>query len=117
MSESFVGSLPASAVCELVRDPLEAAGDADIIYTDTWTSMGQEDQKQQRVNTFSRYQVNQALVDGAPDHAIVLHCLPAYRDLEITDQVMDGPRSRVFPQAHNRLHAQKGLLAVLLGGA
>ena len=66
---------------------------------------------------FAGYQVNDALVSHAADHAIVLHCLPAYRGVEITDEVMDGPRSRVFPEAHNRLHAQKGLLAVLMGGA
>ena len=66
---------------------------------------------------FSGYQINAELLKAAPAHAVVLHCLPAYRGVEITDEVMDGPQSRVFPQAHNRLHAQKGLLAVLMGKA
>ena len=69
-----------------------------------------------RKSAFEGFQINDKLLAGAPDHCIVLHCLPAYRGIEITDSVMDGPRSRVFPQAHNRLHAQKGLLAVLMGG-
>jgi len=98
------------------HDPGESVRRADAVYTDTWVSMGQEAEKAQRLPKFKDYQVNESLMDGAPDHAIVLHCLPAYRGVEITDGVMDGPRSRVFPQAHNRLHAQKGLLAVLMGG-
>lgn len=100
---------------EICRDPHEAVHYADAIYTDTWVSMGQEAEKQQRIKVFEAYQVNQDLLKAAPEHTIVLHCLPAYRGLEITDDVMDGPASRVFLQAHNRLHAQKGLLAVLLG--
>ncbi|MDX1565865.1 MAG: ornithine carbamoyltransferase [Phycisphaeraceae bacterium] len=96
-------------------DPHETVRSADAIYTDTFVSMGQEAEKQQRLKAFEKYQVNEALVAAAPDHAIVLHCLPAYRGVEITDGVMDGPQSRVFQQAHNRLHAQKGLLAVLMG--
>jgi len=86
-----------------------------VIYTDTWVSMGQEQQKARRQAAFADYQINADLVAQAPDHAIVLHCLPAYRGVEITDDVMDGPRSRVFQQAHNRLHAQKGLIAVIYG--
>jgi len=99
-----------------VEDPHEAVGQADVIYCDTFVSMGDEDEKARRLEDFQAYQVNAALVDAAPEQAIVLHCLPAYRGVEITDEVMDGPRSRVFAQSHNRLHAQKGLLAVLLGG-
>lgn len=101
----------------ITSDPAEAVKEADTVYTDTWVSMGQEEQTASRRAAFSGYQINDELLAGTPNHAIVLHCLPAYRNLEITDQVIDGPRSRVFPQAHNRLHAQKGLLAVLLAGA
>src|SRR5690606_38237514 len=101
---------------EMTRDPMQAAENADAIYTDTFVSMGQETEAQQRLDAFRGYQVNSKLLAAAPAHAIVLHCLPAYRNVEITDDVIDGPRSRVFQQAHNRLHAQKGLLAVLMSG-
>ena len=87
------------------------------IYTDTWVSMGQEAEAAHAARSSRDYQVNAKLLAAAPPQAIVLHCLPAYRNVEITDEMMDGPRSRVFPEAHNRLHAEKGLLAVLLGGA
>lgn len=100
-----------------IPDPHEAVRHADAIYADTFVSMGQEDEKAARLEAFAPYQVNDRLMADAPDHAIALHCLPAYRGIEITDAVMDGPRSRVFPQAHNRLHAQKGVLAVLMGSA
>lgn len=100
---------------EMTHDPALAVRNADVIYTDTFVSMGQEDEKQHRLRVFHDYQINADLVAAAPSHAIVLHCLPAYRGTEITDEIMDGPQSRVFPQAHNRLHAQKGLLAVLMG--
>lgn len=99
-----------------IRDPFDAVKDADVVVTDTFVSMGQEDEKAQRLQAFKNYQVNEALMAAAPKHAIVLHCLPAYRGIEITDGVMDGPQSRVFPEAHNRLHAQKGMLAVVMGG-
>ncbi|QDU33317.1 Ornithine carbamoyltransferase [Poriferisphaera corsica] len=95
--------------------PADVVKDTDAIYTDTWVSMGQEEEKAQRLKEFDGFQINDELLAQAPDHAIVLHCLPAYRGIEITDSVMDGPRSRVFPEAHNRLHAQKGVLAVLMG--
>ncbi|HEX8322621.1 MAG TPA: ornithine carbamoyltransferase [Tepidisphaeraceae bacterium] len=98
-------------------DPRDAVREADVLYTDTWVSMGQETEKQQRLNDFAGFQINADLLGVAPKHAIVLHCLPAYRGLEITDEVMEGPQSRVFQEAENRLHAQKGLLAVLLGKA
>jgi ornithine carbamoyltransferase len=97
-------------------DPMEAAREADVIYTDTWVSMGQEDEKQQRLADFSAYQVNAHLLAAAKPQAIVLHCLPAYRGREISDDVIEGPRSMVFPQSRNRLHFQKGLVAVLLAG-
>lgn len=96
-------------------DPVEAVAHADAIYCDTFISMGQEHERSDRLNAFSGYQVNQELVQQAPAQAIVLHCLPASRGVEITDQVLDGPRSRVFPQARNRVDAQMGLLATLMG--
>jgi ornithine carbamoyltransferase len=89
---------------------------ATAIYTDVWTSMGQEDQREVRRKTFAGYQVNQALMDAAPD-AIFLHCLPAHRGEEVTDEVIDGPRSVVFEQAGNRLHAQMALMAEVFGAA
>jgi len=97
------------------HDPLAAVKDADIIYTDVWTSMGQEDQRERRLKEFAPFQVNAALLAKAPSHAKVLHCLPAHRQEEITGDVLDGPQSLAFPQAGNRLHAQKALLAWLLG--
>ena len=95
--------------------PEEAVHGADIIYTDTWVSMGQEAEKAERLPLFQAFQINEALLSRAPKQAIVMHCLPAYRGVEITDEVLDGKRSLVFAQAHNRLHFQKGLLAVLMG--
>lgn len=99
------------------EDPADAVREADVIYTDTWVSMGQEAEKAKRIQEFAGYSVDETLLAAAPKHAIVLHCLPAYRGLEIADSVIEGPRSQVFPQAENRLHFQKGLLAVLMGNA
>ncbi|MEF8832430.1 MAG: ornithine carbamoyltransferase [Candidatus Thermoplasmatota archaeon] len=90
--------------------PIEAVKDADIIYTDVWISMGDEDEKEKRKKDFKKYQVNKELLKPAKDDVIVMHCLPAHRGLEITSEVMDGPHSVVFDQAENRLHAQKGLM-------
>jgi ornithine carbamoyltransferase len=100
----------------MMHDPAEAVRSADIVVTDTWVSMGQEAQKEQRIKEFLGYQVDEKLLNSAPKHAVVLHCLPAYRGLEISEEVIEGPRSLVFPEAENRLHVQKGLLAVLMGG-
>jgi ornithine carbamoyltransferase len=97
-------------------DPADAVRDADAVYTDTWISMGQETEKARRLKDFAGYRVDEALMQKAPKHAVVLHCLPAYRGLEISEGVMEGPQSLVFPQAENRLHFQKGLMAVLMGG-
>jgi ornithine carbamoyltransferase len=99
----------------LMEDPVEAVLRADVIYCDTFVSMGQENERTERLGAFKRYQVNMELLAQAPRHAIVLHCLPASRGVEITDEVLDGPRSRVFPQATNRMDAQMGLLAEVLG--
>lgn len=99
---------------KFLRDPHEAVKDAHVIYTDTWTSMGQEAEAKQREAVFPPYQVNQQLVSEARPDVIVMHCLPAHRGQEITDEVADGPHSRLFPQAHNRLHAQKAILVELL---
>ena len=98
------------------RDPVDAVREADVIVTDTWVSMGQEEEKARRVKEFAGYSVDENLLRHAPKHAVVLHCLPAYRGYEISEDVLEGPRSLVFPEAENRLHFQKGLLAVLMGG-
>ncbi|HEY2587494.1 MAG TPA: ornithine carbamoyltransferase [Tepidisphaeraceae bacterium] len=101
---------------QLTTDPREAVRNADAIVTDTWVSMGQELEKASRVKAFAGFQVDEKLLAVAPKHAVVLHCLPAYRGLEISEVVLEGPQSLIFPEAENRLHFQKGLLAVLLGG-
>lgn len=98
------------------QDPHEAVVGADVIYTDTWTSMGQEEETQKRERVFPPYQVNQVLLSEAKPDVIILHCLPAHRGQEITDEVADGPHSRLFPQAHNRLHAQKAIVLRLMQG-
>jgi ornithine carbamoyltransferase len=97
-----------------IPDPHEAVKKADVIYTDTWTSMGQEAESLKRQKVFPPYQVNTKLVSSAKPEVIVMHCLPAHRGEEITDEVADGSNSRLFPQAHNRLHAQKAILVRLL---
>jgi ornithine carbamoyltransferase len=97
-----------------LHDPDQAAEGAQVIYTDTWISMGQDEEAERRRKVFPPYQVNQKLVEKAADDVIILHCLPAHRGEEITDEVADGPHSRLFPQAHNRLHAQKAILVKLL---
>lgn len=99
----------------LTTDPFEAANQADVLYTDTWVSMGQEAEKQERINIFSPYQVNDNILSVARKDVIFLHCLPAYRGLEVTSSVIDGPASVVFDEAENRLHAQKAILLQLLG--
>lgn len=96
-----------------LRDPHEAVKKAHVIYTDTWTSMGQEEETAKREKVFPPYQVNAQLVSEADKDVIVMHCLPAHRNHELTDEVADGPHSVIFQQAHNRLHAQKAILARL----
>jgi len=98
-----------------LRNPQDAVLGADVIYTDTWTSMGQEEESKNREKVFPPYQVNSDLLNQAKSTAIVMHCLPAHRGQEITDDVADGSQSILFTQAHNRLHAQKAILLNLLG--
>jgi len=97
-----------------LRDPGEAVAGAQVIYTDTWVSMGQEEDAARREAAFRPYQLNSGLLTLADRSAVVLHCLPAHRGQEITDEVADGPQSLIFPQAENRLHAQKAILVSLL---
>lgn len=99
----------------VLHDPREAARGADVLYTDTWASMGQEGEAAERRAIFPPYQINAALLREAAPDVLVMHCLPAHRGEEITDDVMDGPNSVVFDQAENRLHAQKAILVELLG--
>lgn len=104
-----------SADCSAqVSDPFAAVDGASVVYTDTWTSMGQEEEKQQRIADFKGYQVNAELMSKAPGHAKVMHCLPAYRDLEITDEIAEADYSIIFDQAENRLHFQRALLKKLM---
>jgi ornithine carbamoyltransferase len=103
------------AAPRLTEDPAEAVQDANAVYTDVWASMGQEAEAEDRKQEFAPYQVDEGLMDLAARDAIFLHCLPAHRGEEVTAEVIDGPRSRVFDQAENRLHAQKALLYLLMG--
>ncbi len=104
------------ATITLLEDPVEAVTGADAVYTDTWVSMHQETETSRRKYAFQRYQVNDALLAHAKPSALVMHCLPAHRGEELTDEVMDGPRSIIFDQAENRLHAQKAILEMLVKG-
>lgn len=102
------------ATLSFYHNPIEAVTGADVIYTDVWTSMGQEAESKKRLAIFPPYQINDELVSHAKNDAIVMHCLPAHRGEEITDSVADGAQSVLFPQAENRLHAQKAILALLM---
>jgi ornithine carbamoyltransferase len=103
------------ATVEGYHNPGSAVQDADVIYTDTWVSMGQEAETERRIEAMKPFQVNAALLKTAPRHAIIMHCLPAHRGQEITDDVADGPQSVIFDQAENRMHVQKAVLVKLLG--
>ena len=102
---------------EFSHDPRETVRGADVVYTDAWTSMGQEAEAEERRDAFAAYRVDEALLEAAGPRTVVMHCLPAHRGEEITSAVMDGPRSIVFDQSENRLHVQKALLVELLGDA
>lgn len=98
----------------LTEDPAEAVANADVVYTDTWVSMGQESEKAERRKIFIPYQVNKELFAKAKEDAVFMHCLPAYRGYEVTEDVIDGPQSVIFDEAENRLHAQKAVMATLM---
>jgi len=99
---------------QMLRDPVEAATGADVLYTDTWASMGQETEAEKRRRAFAGFTIDQRLLDAAANDAIVLHCLPAHYGEEITYEASRSPGSAIFDQAENRLHAQKAVLALLL---
>lgn len=98
----------------ITEDPAEAIKDADVVYTDTWVSMGQEAEKERRLKIFTPYQVNRELFSKAKEDVIFLHCLPAYRGYEVTEEVIDGPQSVIFDEAENRLHVQKAIMAITM---
>ncbi|MBE7065456.1 MAG: ornithine carbamoyltransferase [Ruminococcaceae bacterium] len=117
--EKFVNEAKAAAEISgskviMTSDPIEAIKDADVVYTDTWASMGQEAEKEIRAKIFAPYQVNKELFAHAKKDAMFLHCLPAYRGYEVTEDVIDGPNSYIFDEAENRLHAQKAVLVKLM---
>ena len=105
-----------AADVELVRDPREAADGAHVVNTDVWASMGQEEEQAQRERAFADFTVDERLMNGAASDAIFLHCLPAHRGEEVAAEVIDGPQSRVWDEAENRLHVQKAIMAALMGG-
>ncbi len=118
LDDSFVSRLSEAhrgAVVERTTDPHAAVRDANAVYTDVWASMGQESEQAERQIAFEAYQINEQLMRGAPSDAVFMHCLPAHRGLEVTDEVIDGEQSIVFAQAENRMHVQKGILDRLLG--
>jgi len=103
-----------SSTITLTTDPYAAVKNADVINTDVWASMGRDQEHAERINVFKDYQVNQSLLDATPKDAIVMHCLPAHRGEEITDEVIDGPHSVVWDQAENRNHTQKAIMTLLM---
>ncbi|MGI8509986.1 MAG: ornithine carbamoyltransferase [Gemmatimonadaceae bacterium] len=113
---SLLARAQTRANVQIVRDPAEAAAGADVVTTDVWASMGQEEEQAARARAFADFTVDSALMSRAASDAIFLHCLPAHRGEEVTAEVIDGPRSRVWDEAENRLHIQKAIMAVLMGG-
>jgi len=105
-----------TAIVKVVRDPAEAVADADVVNTDVWASMGQEEEQERRARSFAGFTVTNALMGKANRDAIFLHCLPAHRREEVAAEVIDGPQSRVWDEAENRLHVQKAVMATLMGG-
>jgi ornithine carbamoyltransferase len=116
VADAFEIAEQTGAEIEILFDPQEAVRGVDAIYTDAWASMGQEHEEEERAKIFPPYQVNEDLVAGAAPHAVFMHCLPAHRGEEVTDDIIDSVRSVVFDQAESRLHAQKAVLTLLLGG-
>ncbi len=112
--ESMVVESDAKAHVSIIRNPLEAAADSDLVVTDVWASMGQEEEQAGRVKAFADYQVTEAVMAAAKPDALFMHCLPAHRDEEVAATVIDGPQSVVWDEAENRLHSQKALLELLL---
>ena len=104
------------ATLRIITDPRKAVAGADADYTDAWASMGRESEAEARAAVFAPYQVNDKLMQLAAPHALFMHCLPAHRNSEVTDSVIDSPNSVVFDQAENRLHIQKAILVWLVGG-
>lgn len=116
VAEAREDALPTGSRIELTHDPLEAAKGADVLYTDVWASMGQEAEQMARSRVFADFQINSGTLAVAHKDAIVMHCLPAHRGEEITNEVIEGPQSVVFDEAENRLHVQKAIMALLMGG-
>ena len=116
VADAYEIAAETGAEIDLLTDPHEAVAGADAVYTDAWVSMGQEKEEQERTEIFPPYQVNSELMSEAAPHAVFMHCLPAHRGLEVTDEVMDSEHSLIFEQAENRLHAQKAILYLLMGG-
>ncbi len=114
-AEDAIAIGKAAGVLTVTHDPLAAAKDADVLYTDTWVSMGEEDKAEVKVAALQPFQLNSEVQKAAKESALVMHCLPAHRGYEITDEVIDSPQSVVFDQAENRLHAQKALMLLILG--
>ena len=116
VEQALVHSLRSGSNIECLENPVEAVRGADVIYTDTWTSMGQEEEAEKRRSAFDGFQVNSKLLCHAPERVIVMHCLPAHRGEEITGDILDGPHSVIFDQAENRIHAAGAVITYLLGG-
>lgn len=114
LAQARQDALETGAALTVVQDPEEAVSGADAVYTDVWASMGQEDQAEEKEKNFLRYQLNDQLIGKAKPDAIALHCLPAKRGKEITDEVMDGPQSAIFDESENRLHAHKAIMALIM---
>ncbi len=115
VAEALTAAAATGSKIVLCEDPLEAAKDADVLYTDVWASMGKEIEQEDRREVFVNYQINQSVMDVAQKDAIVLHCLPAHRGEEITEEVLESKQSVVFDQAENRLHVQKAIMVLLMG--
>lgn len=115
VAEAMADAAQTGSTITICTDPLEAAANADALYTDVWASMGQEDEQKIRAQAFAGYQINSDTLKVAKPDAIILHCLPAHRGEEITDEVMEGKQSAIFDQAENRLHVQKAIMALLMG--